>query len=102
MFCVFQLGIRQMFTYQASFPLLVRGVAVLDRLQVSSVLQKTGIEVNEKGSTAFAATVATLVNKFGGELEFNADHPFLFMIEDETTGTLIFTGKCIKIHANLI
>lgn len=85
-----------MFTQQASFPQLVRGTAVQDRLQVSHVLQKTGIEINEKGSTAYAATVASLVNKFGGEIEFNADRPFLFMIEDETTGTLLFTGKVTK------
>lgn len=85
-----------MFTNQASFPQLVRGTAYQDRLQVSSVLQKTGIEVNEKGSTAYAATVASLVNKFGGDLEFNANSPFMFMIEDETTGTLVFTGKVTR------
>lgn len=89
----FQLGIRQMFTNQASFPLMARGAAVQDRLQVSNVLQKTGIEVNEQGSTAFAATQISLTNKFGGDFEFIANHPFLFLIEDETTGTMIFTGK---------
>lgn len=93
---IFQLGIRQMFTLQASFPQLVRGNVVQDRLQVSNVLQRTGIEVNEKGSTAYAATVVSLVNKFGASLEFNADHPFLFLIEDETTSTLIFSGKVTK------
>lgn len=82
-----------MFTNQASFPLLQRGSAVQDRLQVSNVLQKTGIEVNEKGTTAYAATQVSLTNKFGGDIEFIADRPFLFMIEDETTGTLIFSGK---------
>lgn len=85
-----------MFTNQASFPLLARGMDVQDRLQVSSVLQKTGIDVNEKGSTVYAATQISLTNKFGGEIEFNADHPFLFLIEDETTGTLVFSGKVIK------
>lgn len=85
-----------MFTLQASFPQLVRGNVVQDRLQVSNVLQRTGIEVNEKGSTAYAATVVSLVNKFGASLEFNADHPFLFLIEDETTSTLIFSGKITK------
>lgn len=93
MHCFVQLGIRRMFTSEASFPLLARGDHVKDRLQVSNVLQKTGIEVNEKGSTAFAATEISLVNKFGGDVEFIADRPFLFMIEDETTGTLLFSGK---------
>lgn len=85
-----------MFTLQASFPQLVRGSAVQDRLQVSSVLQKTGIEINEEGSTAYAATVASIVNKIGVEIEFKADRPFLFFINDETTGTLIFSGKVIR------
>lgn len=84
-----------MFTFQASFPQLVRGASVQDRLQVSNVLQKTGIEINEKGSTAYAATVASIVNKIGVEIEFKADRPFLFLIEDETTGTLIFSGKIV-------
>jgi len=87
------LGIRSMFTFQASLPALARGQAVQDRLQVSNVLQKTGIEVNEKGSTAYAATQISLTNKFGGETEFIVDRPFMFMIEDETTGTLVFSGK---------
>lgn len=85
-----------MFTLQASFPQLVRGQAVQDKLQVSSVVQKTGIDVNEKGSTVYSAAVATLVNKFGGEVEFIADHPFIFTIEDESTGTLLFTGKVVN------
>lgn len=85
-----------MFTFQASFPQLVRGNLVQDRLQVSKVLQKTGIEVNEEGSTAYAATVASIVNKIGVEIEFDADHPFLFFIIDETTGTLIFSGKYVR------
>lgn len=93
---MFQLGIRQMFTFQASFPQLVRGNLVQDRLQVSNVLQKTGILVNEEGSTAYAATIATIVNKIGVEIEFNADRPFLFFIIDETTGTLIFSGKFVR------
>lgn len=87
------MGIKTIFTNQASFPLLVRGSAYQDRLVVSNVLQKTGISVNEKGSTVYAATVVSLTNKFGGDYEFRADRPFMFMIEDETTGTLLFSGK---------
>lgn len=85
-----------MFTLQASFPQLVRGSSVQDRLQVSNVLQKTGIEINEEGSTAYGATVASIVNKIGVEIEFKADRPFLFFINDETTGTLIFSGKFVR------
>ena len=35
-----------------------------------------------------------LVNKFGGEpKEFIADHPFVFYIEDDTTGAKLFAGR---------
>jgi len=91
-----ELGIKQMFTMQASLPLLARGSGVENRLQVSNVLQKTGIDVNERGSTIYAATQISLSNKFGAEHDFIADRPFLFLIEDETTGTLLFSGKVTK------
>lgn len=93
---LFQLGIRQMFTAQASFPQLARGYDIQDRLEVSHVLQKTGIEVNEKGSTAYETRGVSIDHKIGAEIEFKADRPFLFFIIDETTGTLIFSGKVMR------
>lgn len=90
-----QLGIRSIFTKQASFPLLARGASVQDRLEISQILQKAGIDVDERGSTAYAATQVSLIDKFGGEQEFIVDHPFFFLIEDETTDTILFTGKVI-------
>lgn len=90
-----QLGIAAIFTSEASLPQLARGLDVHKRLQVSQVLQKAGIEVNEQGSTAYAATEVILTNKFGGytTAEFVANRPFVFLIEDETTGALVFAGK---------
>lgn len=70
---------------------------------MSNFDQSSGIVVNEKGSTVHSADVNTLINRFGEDIEFNADHPFIFTIEDETTGTLLFTGKFIKpewVHNN--
>jgi serpin B len=37
-----------------------------------------------------------LKNKFGGDVYFHAKHPFMFFIQDETTGTVIFVGKLIN------
>ena len=89
------LGIKEMFTTQASFPLLARGAAVQNKLQVSNVIQKAGLIVDEKGSTAYAATEVSLVNKFGddGVREFIVNQPFIFVIEDETTQQMMFSGK---------
>lgn len=49
---------------------------------------------SSSGTTAWSATEIELVNKFGGEpREFVADRPFLFYIEDDTTGAKLFTGR---------
>jgi serpin B len=63
-------------------------------LHVSAVFHKAFVAVNEEGTEAAAATfvgVATL----GVEMsrEFKADHPFLFLIRDNTTGSLLFLGR---------
>lgn len=90
------MGIREIFTTHASLPLLARGAQLENQLHVTGVIQKAGIQIDEKGSTVYAATEVTLVNKFGETgptYEFNANHPFLFFIQDETTGALLFAGK---------
>lgn len=93
------MGIHEIFSDSASLPLLSRGSGLSQKLKVSDVIQKSGIIVNEEGSTAFAATEVELVNKFGDNIvEFKADHPFIFLIEEEVTGTLLFAGKVVDPH----
>lgn len=91
------LGIRQIFSDEASLPLLSRGSGLEGRLKVSNIIQKSGLVVDEKGSTAFAATEVGLVNKFGddGIREFVANRPFVFMIEDERNSAILFSGKVV-------
>lgn len=84
-----------MFTTPASLPQLVRGT-YKGSLQVSHVLQKIAIEVNEKGSTACASPATNLDKRIDSAIEFKADRPFLFFIIDETTGTLMFSGKVVR------
>lgn len=89
-----ELGIQEIFTTEASLPLLAHGAGVQNQLRVSNITQKAGIQVDEEGSTVYAVTEIALVNKFGDTIkEFIADRPFLFFIQDETTGTLLFGGK---------
>ncbi|XP_073959794.1 uncharacterized protein [Choristoneura fumiferana] len=92
-----EMGIRQAFEDTASFPGLARGQRLDQRLRVSKVLQKSGIEINELGSVAYSATEVSLVNKFGEDdeppQEVIANKPFLFFIEDEATRQLLFTGR---------
>ncbi|XP_013139425.1 PREDICTED: uncharacterized protein LOC106104033 [Papilio polytes] len=89
-----ELGIRQAFEDTASFPGIAHGQ--LERIKVSKILQCSGIEVNELGSTVYSATEITLENKFGEEESFYelvANRPFMFFIQDEETRQLLFTGR---------
>jgi len=71
-----------------------------ERLYVSAVIHKAFVQVNEKGTEA-AAFSAVLMVKSGApreELvpfipEFKADRPFLFLIRDCKTGTILFLGR---------
>lgn len=93
------LGIHDIFTSDASLPGLARGAGVAEVLKVSNVFQKSGIDVNEKGTEAYASTVVEIDNKFGGTPlieEFNVNQPFLFFIEEEATGNIIFAGKVLE------
>jgi len=87
------LGIRDLFSGAAAD---LPGVTRDRSLYVSKIVQKAGLEVNEKGTTAFASTGMEIKNKFGGDIYFHATHPFMFFIQDETTGTVIFVGKLIN------
>ncbi|KAK9889266.1 hypothetical protein WA026_004545 [Henosepilachna vigintioctopunctata] len=90
-----EFGLRQMFQNTASFPGIARGENnILRMLFVSDIIQKSGIQLDEEGSSVFSATDVVVSNKFG-EVEnvFNATHPFMFFIEEQTKGTILFAGK---------
>lgn len=66
---------------------------------ISDVLHKAVIEVNEEGSEAAAATVVAMPAS-AAPMEpktFIADRPFIFLITDDTTGTIMFMGKVLSI-----
>ncbi|XP_074033585.1 serine protease inhibitor 2 [Leptinotarsa decemlineata] len=89
-------GLLQMFQNTASFPGIARGnSSLLRKLVVSDIIQKSGIEIDEEGSVVYAASEITVGNKFGEpQSSFHANHPFMFYIEEELTGTILFVGKC--------
>ncbi|XP_050680915.1 serine protease inhibitor 27A-like [Leptidea sinapis] len=94
-----ELGIRQAFEDTASFPGISRGQTLKNRLKISKVLQRSGIEVNELGSIAYSATDISLDNKFGEDddmmAQVIANKPFMFFIQDEETRQLLFTGRVV-------
>ncbi|HUK83873.1 MAG TPA: serpin family protein, partial [Verrucomicrobiae bacterium] len=66
-------------------------------LYLSAVLHKAFVDVNEEGTEAAAATAEFV--EVGAELvppTFIADHPFLFLIRDMHTGSILFLGRVIN------
>uniref|UniRef100_A0A2M3ZEA7 Putative serine proteinase inhibitor n=1 Tax=Anopheles braziliensis TaxID=58242 RepID=A0A2M3ZEA7_9DIPT len=87
-----RLGLTRIFSDQAELPLIARGLST--PLKVSTILQKSCIQVDEQGTQASAATESSLVFTILSEpVKFIANRPFLFLILDESKGTWLFAGK---------
>jgi serpin B len=55
---------------------------------------KAFVEVNEEGIEAAGATAVEMKRKNGRSYPvFRADHPFLFVIRDHATGSIVFMGR---------
>lgn len=69
-------------------------------LFVSDVLHKAFVAVDEEGTEAAAATAAVMVPTMAPPrsmpIDLCIDHPFLFVIRDIQTGTLLFVGRVLE------
>jgi serpin B len=64
---------------------------------ISGVYHNAFIAVNEKGTEAGAATaVAIAKGAVGGPVEFTVNRPFIFLIRDIKTGTILFIGRVLN------
>ena len=64
------------------------------KLWISQIKHKAFVEVNEEGTEAAAATAVEMQTKSIKRYPiFRADHPFLFLIRENTTGSLLFVGR---------
>ena len=64
------------------------------RLFVKDALQKTYVDVNEEGTEAAVVTViVTADESVPSTPKFVADHPFIFVIQDDESGAILFMGK---------
>jgi serpin B len=86
------LGMKTAFTKAADFS----GMTTRDQLFISAVVHKAFVDVHENGTEAAAATAVVMEKKAdaGGQLvTFRADHPFVFLIRDNQSGSILFMGR---------
>jgi serpin B len=64
-------------------------------LFISAALHKAYVDVNEEGTEAAAATAVVMERKSipPSPVPFRADHPFLFLIRDNSSGSILFIGR---------
>ncbi|MCK8519615.1 serpin family protein [Methanoculleus sp. 7T] len=67
-------------------------------LFISNVVHKAFVDVNEEGTEAAAATGVVIAEGVQPELApvFRADHPFVFLIVEKDTGTILFMGRVVN------
>lgn len=67
-------------------------------LTIAHVLHKAFVEVNETGSEAAAASAVIIKGRAAAVPSpvFRADHPFLFFIRENQTGSILFMGRLLK------
>jgi serpin B len=71
-------------------------------LFISAVIHKAYVEVNEEGTEAAAATAVTMKLTSIGPTRipvFRADHPFLLLIRDNHSGSILFIGRVMNPNA---
>ena len=90
-----KMGAKDMFIPQiADFS----GISTDEPLFVSSVVHKAFVKVYEEGTEAAAATAVVIAGS-GPRRRlpiFRADHPFLFLIRHNVSGTILFLGRLVK------
>jgi len=66
-----------------------------DWLYITDVLHKAFVDVNEEGTEAAAATAVVVGARSvaAPPVVFRADRPFLFIIQENSTGNILFMGR---------
>src|ERR1017187_4947762 len=90
------MGMPTTFTDKADFS----GIAPNRGLAISEVVHKAFVDVAEQGTAAAAATGiavhATAMRMPEQPVVFRADHPFLFLIRDTSSGGVLFIGRLMN------
>jgi serpin B len=92
-----EMGMPLSFSDMADFS----GMTGQKDLKINKVIHKAFVDVSEKGTEAAGATAVIVTTKSAMPdrepiIYFKADHPFIFMINDNTTGQILFVGVVNK------
>jgi serpin B len=88
------LGMQDAFSGKADFS----GMTGKRDLQISDVIHKAFVGVDESGTEAAAATAVVMretAMPAGDVIEVTIDRPFIFLIRDNSTGTVLFIGRVL-------
>lgn len=86
------LGISDVFSPSAAD---FRGISDGEGLFVSEAFHEARIEVTEEGTKAASATAMVLLKRSRSAV-FKADRPFLFILRQISTGSLLFIGRVLN------
>jgi serpin B len=90
------MGMRRVFTPGEAD---LSGMSSEQGLFLSAVVHKAFVDANEEGTEAAAATGDVAAKAPEGIEEpavFRADHPFVFLIRDNRTGSVLFLGRLVN------
>jgi serine protease inhibitor len=85
------MGMLDAFSTKADFS----GMDGTRKLFIGAALHKAFVVVNEQGTEAAAATAMIMLTKTLAfpSVVFLADHPFVFLIRENSTGSILFIGR---------
>lgn len=90
------MGMRKAFDHTADFS----GINGRKNLAVDKIFHKAYLSVDEKGTEAAAATGVAIglksIRLTKPPYPFLVNHPFLFLIMDKRTGTILFMGRLYR------
>lgn len=73
------------------------GMADSKELFIRAVLHKAFVAVDEQGTEAAAATAVVIQKRaMTSPPVFRADHPFMFLIRENSTGSILFLGRMVN------
>lgn len=88
------IGMNSAFSADADFSKMTGERSLI----ISNIFHKAFVKVDEEGTEAAAATVVVMNELSPGPgprelIIFKVDHPFMFLIKENSTGTILFMGR---------